>query len=388
MTISALYCVHNEEELIEQSIRQVLPYVDELIFIDNGCTDKTREIVESIGDDKIKIYDYKYTLPVDMGAVRTFSLEKATGDWIWQIDADEWYPNESCEAIVDACNAPGEAISFRVPYYNLAWRHGWNQSNFEHYPDRIYRRDVVEKYDGILPLDMTIVKEEFRTVKHKGIGTEGILEYDNPCDVSAWHPRQPRLEAPFFHLARTRGYNYELFKWQKYHKNIGGLTDEKAMETARVTHWVNGLYDMEKIEVPFEYGIKNPKVSVIIPNYNYNSYVGQAIKSVLAQTYPAHEIIVIDDGSWDDSVITISKYPVTLIRQSNQGVAAARNNGARQANGDYLIFLDADDRIQPRFIERCFEEMKGDVQVCYSNLAFIGEYSRNRTATRNIRSKK
>lgn len=372
-TISALYCVHNEEELIEQSIRQILPYVDEVVFVDNGCTDKTREIVEAISDPKIKIYDYEYNEPVDMGAVRTFSLEKATGDWIWQIDADEWYPNESCERIVSACNDPGQAISFRVPYHNLSWRYGYKQSNFEHYPDRLYKREVVSHYTGILPLDMTIIKEEFRDVKYKGKGVEGVLEYDNPLDVSQFSMKQQMLEAPFFHLARARGYNYELTKWTKYHKNIGGCTDEKAVETARATHWVNGLYSMEKIDVPFEYGIKNPKVSVIIPNYNYNSYVGQAIESVLAQTYPAHEIIVVDDGSWDDSRMTISKYPVTLIAQSNQGVAAARNNGARQATGDYLIFLDADDEIEPRFIERCIGEMKGDIQVVYTDIQFIGE---------------
>jgi glycosyltransferase involved in cell wall biosynthesis len=372
--ISCLYCVHNEEDFIKTSLELVLPYVEEIIFVNNGSTDKTREIVENLKNPKIKIYDYPYNEPIDMGAVRTFSLEKATGDFFWQIDADEWYPKESCEAIVSACEAPGEAISFRVPYYNLSWRYGWKQADFQHYPDRIYKREVVEKYAGVLPIDMTIVKEEFRTVKHKGKGIEGVLEYDNPQDTSQFSLKQPLLDTPFYHLARTRGYNFELQKWAKYHKNIGGITEKEAEDKARSTHWVNGVYLIEPLEIPFEIPpIKKPKVSVIIPNYNYQQFVGMAIQSVLEQTYPAYEIIVVDDGSTDRSIQEILKYPVKLIKKPNQGVALARNDGANASTGDYLIFLDADDEISSDFIEKTLKEMQGDIQVVYTDIQFIGE---------------
>lgn len=373
MTISALYCIHNEEDYIKQSLELILPYVDEVIFVDHGSTDKTREIVENLKNPKIKIFDYPYNEPVDMGAVRTYSLEKATGDWIWQIDADEWYPEESCKAIVRALEAPGEAISFRVPYYNLSWRNGWKQANFEHYPDRLYKREVVEKYEGVLPIDMTIIKMEYRECKFKGKGIEGVLEYDNPMDISQWSTRQQLLDAPFYHLARTRGYNYEFNKWTKYHQNINRCTIDKAKELARSSHWVNGVYDIEKIDVPFEYGIENPKVSVIITNYNYQQFVGLAIESVLKQTYPAYEIIVVDDGSTDRSIQVINKYPVILFKQPNQGVAVARNKGGHEATGDYLIFLDADDELAPDYIEKTVKEMKGDIQVVYTDIQFIGE---------------
>lgn len=88
-----------------------------------------------------------------------------------------------------------------------------------------------------------------------------------------------------------------------------------------------------------------PTVSVIIPAYNYGRFIGQAIDSVLAQTYPVKEIIVVDDGSTDDTFNVLAKYgqAVRALRQQNRGPAAARNEGAKNASGELLAFLDADD---------------------------------------------
>jgi glycosyltransferase involved in cell wall biosynthesis len=89
--------------------------------------------------------------------------------------------------------------------------------------------------------------------------------------------------------------------------------------------------------------------SVIIPNYNNGATLARAIESVLAQTYPAHEIIVIDDGSADDSRAVATSFgdKVRYVYQDNAGVSAARNAGARVATGEWLAFLDADDTFLP-----------------------------------------
>jgi glycosyltransferase involved in cell wall biosynthesis len=93
-------------------------------------------------------------------------------------------------------------------------------------------------------------------------------------------------------------------------------------------------------------------VSVIIPCYNQAHFVGDAIESVLAQTWPQREIIVVDDGSRDDPAMVVAPYAgVRLIRQTNQGVSAARNRGMRASTGEFLIFLDADDRLTSRALE-------------------------------------
>lgn len=105
--------------------------------------------------------------------------------------------------------------------------------------------------------------------------------------------------------------------------------------------------------------MKQPLVSVIIPNYNYAAYLREAVDSALNQTYPSVEILVVDDGSQDDSLERLKPYGsrVKVIRQKNQGVSAARNNGAEESQGEYLAFLDADDVWLPVKLERqigCF----------------------------------
>lgn len=86
-------------------------------------------------------------------------------------------------------------------------------------------------------------------------------------------------------------------------------------------------------------------VSVVIPAYNVGRHIAEAIDSVLAQDYPEVELIVVDDGSTDDTAAVVSsRYPqLTLIRKPNGGAATARNAGIRAARGEFVAFLDADD---------------------------------------------
>jgi glycosyltransferase involved in cell wall biosynthesis len=95
-----------------------------------------------------------------------------------------------------------------------------------------------------------------------------------------------------------------------------------------------------------------PLVSVIIPCYQQSHFLGEAIESALAQTYPRHEIIVVDDGSTDDTAVIVARYHgVRYIFQENQGTAAARNRGLHASRGSHLVFLDADDRLLPMAFE-------------------------------------
>lgn len=101
------------------------------------------------------------------------------------------------------------------------------------------------------------------------------------------------------------------------------------------------------------------KFSVIIPLYNKAPYVRKALETVCTQTCRDYEIIVINDGSTDNSAIIAEEYlnsidgiSYKILQQKNAGVAAARNNGVAQANGDYLAFLDADDWWEPTYLER------------------------------------
>lgn len=99
------------------------------------------------------------------------------------------------------------------------------------------------------------------------------------------------------------------------------------------------------------------KISVIIPCYNSAQWVAGAADSVLAQTRPADEIIVVDDGSSDDPVAALHRFgdKVRLVHRDNGGLSAARNTGACSATGDRFLFLDADDRLFPNALEKLAE---------------------------------
>ncbi len=89
-------------------------------------------------------------------------------------------------------------------------------------------------------------------------------------------------------------------------------------------------------------------VSVVIPCFGQGQYLGEAIESVLAQSYPHLEIVVVDDGSEDNTAQVAQRYPgVRCLPQANTGLSGARNAGIRSTNGDFLLFLDADDRLLP-----------------------------------------
>ncbi len=90
------------------------------------------------------------------------------------------------------------------------------------------------------------------------------------------------------------------------------------------------------------------RISVIITAYNSDRFVGQAIESVLSQTHPIHELIVVDDGSTDGTEEIVRSYSsVVYVQKSNGGTSSANNLGLKKANGNYLAFLDSDDLWPP-----------------------------------------
>src|SRR5579871_1139663 len=100
-----------------------------------------------------------------------------------------------------------------------------------------------------------------------------------------------------------------------------------------------------------------PLVSIIIDNYNYGRFVQDALDSALGQTYPHKEVIVVDDGSTDDSRAVIRRYAgrVRTLFKKNGGQSSAFNAGLRLSRGEVICFLDADDTLHPRTLEQAVD---------------------------------
>jgi glycosyltransferase involved in cell wall biosynthesis len=100
----------------------------------------------------------------------------------------------------------------------------------------------------------------------------------------------------------------------------------------------------------------NPFFSIIIPTYNRAHLIGNTIQSVLSQSYPHFEIIVVDDGSTDNTEDVIASFDspkIRYIKIKNSERGYARNYGAKQAKGEWLYFLDSDDKLYPNHLEVC-----------------------------------
>jgi len=114
-------------------------------------------------------------------------------------------------------------------------------------------------------------------------------------------------------------------------------------------------------------------VSVIIPTYNCGAFVREAVESVLGQSHRDLEVVVVDDGSTDDTPVVLARIEdprVTVIRSPHRGLSAARNEGLDRARGEYIAFLDADDRWLPSKLDRQVALMDAEPEVCltFTNL--------------------
>ena len=125
-----------------------------------------------------------------------------------------------------------------------------------------------------------------------------------------------------------------------------------------------------------------PLVSIIIPAYNVEKYINRGINSVLKQTYPNIQLVVIDDGSTDQTWNVIQRFAlrdnrIKAIKQKNKGVSAARNLGLSLADGDYVLFLDSDDWLEDDAVEFLLSRANGRKNIIVSSSCFFTKINKD-----------
>lgn len=131
-----------------------------------------------------------------------------------------------------------------------------------------------------------------------------------------------------------------------------------------------------------------PKISIVITSYNYAQYLPDAIESAYNQTLSPHEIIIVDDGSTDNSLQIAEQYmfkelpliesPVRVISQVNKGLPSARNTGIMNATGDYILFLDADDMLTENAVEKLASKaLETNADIIAPSFRCFGKYNQD-----------
>ena len=106
-----------------------------------------------------------------------------------------------------------------------------------------------------------------------------------------------------------------------------------------------------------------PKFSIIVPVYNVEKYIKKCLDSIMNQSFKDYEVIVINDGTKDNSMDIVKKYDVKIINQENKGQSSARNHGIKEAKGEYIVFLDSDDTIEKDLLKELNDATKDKPDV-------------------------
>ncbi len=125
---------------------------------------------------------------------------------------------------------------------------------------------------------------------------------------------------------------------------------------------------------------KQPRVSIIVPYFEANKWIPQTLESIKSQTFRNYEVVIVDDGSVNYPFIK-ERYSLPsntiVVRQSNLGLAAARNTGIKCAHGQYIVCLDSDDLISPSYLEKCVQVLDNDVKLGFAYTGFVFFGTRN-----------
>jgi glycosyltransferase involved in cell wall biosynthesis len=310
----------------------------EIIVVDDGSTDDTPEVIAALGDRVIALRQDNQGPSV----ARNAGLALATGDVIAFCDADDLWPEGKLELQLARLAADPEldAVLGRIQYVAVDGGEvpdiefedlGRKTLTHVHLGSGLYRRrafdqlgafDVNLRYSEDVDWFMRAREAQLRiailpevTLVYRLHETNMTRGAKDPIATATLRALKQSLDR-----RRAAGISGDLPAWREF--------DVKEADT--------------------------PTVSVVIPAYNSAKYLRQAIRSVLDQTHRVLEVVVVDDGSSDNSALLANRFgsPVQVLRREHGGIGASRNAGFAVARGEFIALLDADDLWEPEKLER------------------------------------
>lgn len=310
-------------------------------------------------------YDFNYFVTGNLSIARQAFisvLRTPYGEDVW---FDETFRRYGCEDIevgyrlfkrgykVYYCPRAKVIHDHRITIHDYQRREVANSSNLVQFLDK--HPDLVPRYLGLPRLTEAVLTqwrqqiEQQAPVIEKMIDNIAVIEDITPEVLAALPVTPSKTVKCVEKIGRTLQYISRHIK----QKTILQILDNSPDVRRRL---VDSICSQQSLNVNVE---TNPLVSVVIPCYNYACYLPEAVSSVLNQTYRNYEIIIVNDGSPDNTkevaeklIAEYSREQIRLINQANSGQPAiARNRGISEAKGEYILPLDADDKLAPQAIE-------------------------------------
>ncbi|MCD6290041.1 MAG: glycosyltransferase [Anaerolineae bacterium] len=342
--VSIVIPVYNKapyvREAVESALQQRVSFPYEVIVVDDGSTDGSAEVLEQLADERPELVVI-HQENAGVAAARNRGIQLAMGRYICCLDGDDAIDPlflERTTAALDADPGLGIAYTDMLVFGDWPGRGKWqhvvraDEYDFERLKKRnfipccnLFRRVAWERAGGYK--DINPSWEDYELWLNMG--------------KLGWYGR--RVPGPLFRYRK-------LYQEGRDHESHG----REWLLRATINRLHRDLYP--------------PMVSVVIPCYGQSRFLREAIDSALAQTFPDVEAVVVDDGNGDEEAVAIQRivsgYPaqdVRLIRhEENRGLAAARNTGIEAARGSWIVPLDADDVIEPTFVEKCLRAVELD----------------------------
>lgn len=426
--ISIILPVFNEEILIKRCIESVLnqKYKNfELIIIDDGSTDNTLNNIKEYKDKRIQIYSQRQQ---GTGQARNKGLENATGDFICFIDSDDTINSgflEKMMKLMKENSAQLVACSYKrntEKIYKLEKEEAFKylislpekipmsvcgkifskeiikgvyfdpNNNFE---DIKFAIEAFSKADNVVYIEEVlynyIQKEESRS---KYFETDDRMRacFEN---IELIDKKFPKLINDYitYSLFNSIAIANMMILNNMYNDKI--LKKIKQIVANNIYSVIKSKYNiLKKWQIYIFYlnfdvyrriyciikgkrrKIMTSNISVIVPIYNSKQYLNECIESILNQTYKDFELILVNDGSTDESKLICNEYlkknnNIKVLNQENRGVSSARNKGISIATGNFLCFVDSDDKIDKSYLENLIELQKKynadivEVATCY-----------------------
>jgi glycosyltransferase involved in cell wall biosynthesis len=316
--ISIIVPVYNGADFVKDAVQTIqdqnYPSV-EIIFINDGSSDHSEEVIKSLD------IDYRYFWQENQGpaVARNVGIREASGDFIAFLDVDDLWPDNNLHHLMD------ELLSEK----DLLVVHGFAQHTEKNALSGKYEYvgNPQESFPGFLGAGL-YRKEAFNIV--------GIFDpfFAYTGEDADWFKRASEMDI------NLRKLNEVCLFVRRHGDNMTGgktLVELNALKVFKRS--------LDRVRNPYEEKGKIADVSVIMPVFNGAKYIAEALNSVLIQDLAHKEVIVVDDGSTDDTVKIAERFVplIRIVRQENRGAAAARNTGVGESSGKYLAFIDADD---------------------------------------------